>query len=151
MEFNDPEKMMPDEMEQDAAGGLSPWDRLLLWARVGLCELVHWTADRRRMTVPYAQPAMEGGPPVRILSLGFFALTQELSGVRLSPEDYLQILYRAHSTIRTVDPPTDPTCLEYTAAVNMLHAASFEFAPLTERIATGAGKRAPRVHRRRGD
>ncbi|HSS01936.1 MAG TPA: hypothetical protein VLM79_32985 [Kofleriaceae bacterium] len=151
MEFNDPQKMMPEEMEQDAVGGLSTSDRLLLWARMGLCELVHWTVDRRRMTVPYAQPAMEGGPPVRMLSLGFFALTQELTGVRLSAEDYLQILYRAHSTIRTVDPSTDPTCLEYTAAVNMLHPASFEFAPLKQRIAADVGKRTPRRRRGRGD
>jgi hypothetical protein len=149
MEFNDPEKMTPAEMEQDAAGGLSSWDRLLLWAGVGLSELVYSTADQRRRTVPYAQPSMEGGPPVRFLSLGFFALTRDLTGVRVPAEDYLQILYRAHSTIRDVDPTTDPTCLEYTAAVEALEVAAFEFAPLKERLQSETVQRAPRRPRKR--
>jgi hypothetical protein len=137
LEFNDPEKMTPDDMANDAVGGLSSWDRLRLWARMGVSELVYDTVDRR-VTVPYAQPAMEGGPAVRILSLGFFALTQDLAEIRISPADYLQILYRAHATIRNVDPASDPTCLEYTAAVHALHADTFHFVPLanTRAIAT---------------
>ena len=134
MEFNDPEKMTTEEMEQDAGGGLSSRDRLLLWARVGLRELVYLAPDGRYLPVPYAQPSMEGGPPVRMLSLGFFSLAQDLGVVHPRPDEYLQILYRAHSTIRGVDPATDPTCLEYTGALRALGVAELCFAPLQRRL-----------------
>jgi hypothetical protein len=134
MEFNDPEKMTTEEMEQDAAGGLSSWDRLLLWARVGLSELAYLAPDGRYLPVPYAQPSMEGGPPVRMLSLGFFSLAQDLGDVHLRADEYLQILYRAHSTIRDVDPATDPTCLEYTAALRALGVSELCFVPLQRRL-----------------
>ena len=135
MEFNDPEKMTPQEMEQDAAGGLSSQDRLTLWAHMGLSELVYRTADQSRAPVPYAQPAMAGGPPVAMLSLAFFALTQHLTEMHLSVEDYLRIVHRAHATIAGVDPATDPTCVAYTAAVRALGIAEFDFAPLRQRLA----------------
>ena len=134
MEFNDPEKMTPQDMARDAAGGLSTRDRLRLWAHVGLCELVHRTADGQPVPAPYAQPAMDHGPPVRMLSLGFFAFARNLADTRILATDYLQILYRAHATIRGVDPASDPTCLEYTAAVRALGATAFEFAPLKYRL-----------------
>jgi hypothetical protein len=134
MEFNDPEKMTPQDMARDAAGGLSTRDRLRLWAHVGLCELIHRTADGQRVPAPYAQPAMDHGPPVRMLSLGFFAFARKLAESRIPTTDYLQILYRAHATIRGVDPAHDPTCREYTAAVRALAATDFEFAPLKDRL-----------------
>lgn len=129
MEFNDPDKTTPEQMEEDAKGGLTTWDRLLLWARVGLCE-VGYRAGGRWMPAPYAQPSMESGPPVRILTLGFFSFDRDLTEESMTPEDYLRILYRAHSTIRGLDPAADPTCLEYTAEVLALGVAAFEFTPL---------------------
>jgi hypothetical protein len=135
MEFNDPEKMTAAEIEQDAAGGLSTRDRLVLWAGVGLSELVYVAADGRRLPAPYAQPAMDGGPPMRILSLGFFSLVQDLARSELSTADYLRILHRAHSTIRGVDPAIDPTCVAYTAAVRVLGVTGFAFSPLKHRLA----------------
>lgn len=135
MEFNDPEKMTPEQMTQDAAGGLSSRDRLLLWAYVGLNELAYRTPDGQCLPVPYAQPAMDQGPPVRFLSVGFFALAQNLAKTALLADDYLRILYRAHSTIRGVHPATDPTCREYTAAVRALGVAELEFAPIRQRFA----------------
>src|ERR1051325_10778922 len=79
MEFNDPEKMNPEQIALDASGGLSSWERLLLWAHAGIHDLVYSAADGRQLPVPYAQPSMDGGPPVRFLSIGFFTLVHELS------------------------------------------------------------------------
>lgn len=140
MEFNDPEKMTAAELEQDRAGGLSSWDRLVLWARVGLCDVTYRTEEGQRLPVPYAQPAMEGGAAVRILSLGFFALATDLTRMHLRAHDYLRILHRAHATIRGVDPAIDPTCLEYKAAVQALGVAELDFVPLKERLARRPGR-----------
>jgi len=66
MEFNDPDKMSPTEKEEDARGGVTTRDRVLLWASVGLCEVGFQTEDGW-IGAPYAQPSMEEGPPLTIL------------------------------------------------------------------------------------
>jgi hypothetical protein len=137
MEFNDPDKMSFAEQEEDARGGVSTRDRLLLWGRAGVCE-VGFTTGGVWKGAPYAQPSMEGGPPVTILTLGFFSFGPKLIEQQLPVADYLRILHRAHATIRGVDPAVDPTCRQYTEEVNALGIPAFSFLPLRRRLGNHA-------------
>lgn len=117
MEFNDRAKMSLAQQIDDAAAGLTPEAREKIWGRVGL----HVLGDQSGRVAPYAQPAMGDGDPVTYLSMGFARLDgKSLAGQTLPANDYLKLMKAAHSTIPDVNPATDPTVLEYTAAVNKL-------------------------------
>lgn len=117
MEFNDRAKMSLAQQIDDAAAGLTPEAREKIWGRVGL----HVLGDQSGRVAPYAQPAMGDGDPVKYLSMGFARLDgKSLAGQTMPANDYLKLMKAAHQTIPDVNPATDPTVLEYTAAVNKL-------------------------------
>jgi hypothetical protein len=129
MEFNNPQKMSQEEMAEDAEGGITTQDREKIWGRVGINVLL---LDGE--IAPYAQPSMDGQPPVEYLSLGFIS-SVPLEGTELSVEDYLRIAHTAHLTIPgvTLD---DVTIKEYTNQVSRSGAQSLVFASLAELAAS---------------
>jgi hypothetical protein len=56
MEFNDPLKMTDAEFAEDAALGIAPHKRVMLWNRVG----IHLSIGEDGKITDYAQPGMEG-------------------------------------------------------------------------------------------
>jgi hypothetical protein len=125
MEFNNPEKMTPAQILEDAAAGISPADREKIWGRVG----IHVPVDRVGRMPEYGQPSMDGQPPVDFLSLGFIG-SKPITGKTISADDYLKLATAAHSTIPGVDVATDPTIKAYTDAVRAMDDTAFTFVPL---------------------
>ena len=127
MEFNNPEKMTPAEILEDASAGITPKDREKLWGRVG----IHVPVDSTGNMLEYGQPSMgEGEPAVEFLTLGFIG-PKSLTGKTMTKSDYLKLAQAAHSTIDGVDPATDPTVLNYTQAVTVMKDEAFTFVPLS--------------------
>lgn len=131
MEFNDPWKMTPEEIEEDQKAGLATNDRLILWSRLGLCEL----HDELGEVAPYAQPGMDGEDPVEYLSVGMMRVDgslQSLDGEVLSAEAYRALVAAAHRTLPGYDEETDPTAQKLR---QMLHGhVKFTFVPLSKRF-----------------
>ena len=125
MEFNNPEKMTPAQILEDAAAGISPADREKIWGRVG----IHVPVDRVGRMPEYGQPSMDGQPPVDFLSLGFIG-AKPITGKTITADDYLKLATAAHSTIPGVNVATDPTIKAYTDAVRAMDDTSFTFVPL---------------------
>ncbi|MCB0361028.1 MAG: hypothetical protein KDD44_15370 [Bdellovibrionales bacterium] len=131
MEFNDPLKMTPEQIEDDAKGGILTNDRLKLWAYVGIHELI----SPNGATAPYAQPGMDGQPPVEYLSVGWHAIDGGgMEGRTLSSSSYLAVIERAHGTIPGVDTQTNGTSCAVRQLVAACGTEVFSFAPLRRRF-----------------
>ena len=131
-EFNDPDKMTPEEISEDAKGGITTQDRVDYWAKRGAYVLkVPSTGE----LAAYAQPGMDGQEPVTYLSTAWNA-PGGLDGVKLPVDDYKKTLLAAHSTIVDVD--ADPTVKEYLDNLNSLPDTHLEFVKLSDYLAQRA-------------
>ncbi|MFN8391367.1 MAG: hypothetical protein U0136_13845 [Bdellovibrionota bacterium] len=150
LEFNDPVKMTPEEVEIDKSAGLGPEERLWFWANMRAMELVVPTESRSASRgkivkpprlksdspepAPYAQPAMsEEDPPVEFLTLAFIAVGKKLAGTTLDRDHYQRLLDAAHGTITGCDPSTDETCVKIREAIARCP-ETLVFRPLRERF-----------------
>ncbi len=131
-EFNNPDKMTPDEIAEDAKGGITTQDRVDYWGKRGAYVLV---SESNGEIVPYAQPGMDGQEPVTYLSTAW-SKPGGLDGVKLSKSDYLKVLLAAHKTIADVE--SDPTVKEYKAKIDALPDQEFKFVKLSDYLAERA-------------
>jgi glycine/D-amino acid oxidase-like deaminating enzyme len=127
-EWNNPDKMSPEEIEEDQKGGITTQDRVNYWARRGASVAVVPSTGE---IAPYAQPGMDGQEEVPYLSLAF-TKPGGLEGQTISKSDYLKTLVAAHGTITDVD--TDPTVRAYKDALNAVPDQELKFVKLEDYI-----------------
>lgn len=128
-EFNNPDKMTPEEIAEDAKGGITTQDRVDYWAKRGAYVLkVPSTGE----IAEYAQPGMDGQEPVTYLSTAWNK-PGGLDGAKLSIADYKKTLLAAHSTI--VETETDPTVRDYIGKLESLPDTHLEFVKLSDFLA----------------
>ncbi len=131
-EFNNPDKMTPLEIAEDAKGGITTQDRVDYWAKRGSYVLrVPSTGE----LAPYAQPGMDGQEPVTYLSTAWNA-PEGLEGQRLPKSDYKKVLLSAHRTI--VDVESDPTVKEYLSELDAIKDQELEFVRLSDYLKSRA-------------
>ena len=125
-EFNNPDKMTPEEIEEDAKGGITTQDRVDYWAKRGAYVAVIPSTGELAF---YAQPGMDGQQEVAYLSTAWKA-PGGLDGQKISIDDYKKTMLAAHGTI--VDVNEDPTVKHYIDQLNALPDTHLEFVRLSD-------------------
>lgn len=127
-EWNNPDKMTPEEIAEDAKGGITTQDRVSYWGKRGAYVAVVPSTGE---IAPYAQPGMDGQEEVAYLSLAW-SKPGGLEGQTVSKSDYLKTLLAAHDTITDVG--ADATVQAYKAELDALPDQEFKFVKLQDFI-----------------